>query len=70
MYDKAFWREEGYSGEVLSTDPPICLYYDATNSKGHPALVGFIAGSDATRWSGKVDSPEVPTCLLYIMLFI
>jgi len=33
LYDKPFWRENGFSGEVLTTSPPLCLYYDATNHR-------------------------------------
>ncbi|XP_030840277.1 probable flavin-containing monoamine oxidase A [Strongylocentrotus purpuratus] len=51
-YKKAFWREAGYSGEIVcngscATVPgcnkaPIQYVLDATSSEGNPALVGFI----------------------------
>jgi len=53
LYDTPFWREKGFSGEVLTTSPPLCLYYDATNYRGSAALVGFTAGDAAVSWSGK-----------------
>jgi monoamine oxidase len=55
IYERAFWREAGYSGEVLTTDSPACLFYDAVTSKGTPALVAFVAAAAATHWSGKEE---------------
>ena len=43
LYDRAFWREEGYSGEILSDEGPAALFYDATTSDGkQPALVWLV----------------------------
>lgn len=53
LYDRPFWREKGFSGEVLTTSSPLCLYYDATNYRGSAALVGFTAGDGAVNWSGR-----------------
>eukprot|EP01087_Luapelamoeba_hula_P012377 TRINITY_DN3448_c0_g1_i1.p1 TRINITY_DN3448_c0_g1~~TRINITY_DN3448_c0_g1_i1.p1 ORF type:complete len:320 (+),score=56.26 TRINITY_DN3448_c0_g1_i1:635-1594(+) len=58
LYKEAFWRQAGWSGEVLSTDGPLCLYYDATNYKGQPALVGFVVAAATADWSGKEQSSE------------
>ena len=68
-YEKAFWIEKGYSGEVVSdgsilyhnqkNDPnlpvlgPIAIMYDATNDENCPALVAFIAGEAAVDWSDQ-----------------
>ncbi|XP_072168208.1 probable flavin-containing monoamine oxidase A [Diadema setosum] len=62
-YKKAFWREKGYSGEIVcnsshSTVPgcekgPVQYVLDATTSEGSPALVGFIG--DGLHW-GQVES--------------
>ncbi|CAD6198917.1 unnamed protein product [Caenorhabditis auriculariae] len=49
-YETAFWRENGLSGEIISTGRtvtpgevlPIIATYDATTDMGIPALVGFI----------------------------
>eukprot|EP01097_Dermamoeba_algensis_P008311 TRINITY_DN5484_c0_g1_i1.p1 TRINITY_DN5484_c0_g1~~TRINITY_DN5484_c0_g1_i1.p1 ORF type:complete len:189 (-),score=36.34 TRINITY_DN5484_c0_g1_i1:159-725(-) len=54
LYDHCFWRSKGYSGEVLTTDGPVCLFYDAsTYDNKQPALVAFVAGKAAIEWSGR-----------------
>ncbi|KAL6053941.1 Monoamine oxidase [Balamuthia mandrillaris] len=61
IYSRPFWREKGFSGEVLTTSPPCCLYYDATgpdsssSSSSKAALVGFLAGDAAVKWSGREE---------------
>ncbi|XP_062291253.1 probable flavin-containing monoamine oxidase A [Scomber scombrus] len=55
-YHTAFWRENGFSGEIVtgsSTDCPFCVTFDATSPSGNAALVGFIAGQQASQWSSK-----------------
>ncbi|XP_071949079.1 probable flavin-containing monoamine oxidase A [Antedon mediterranea] len=56
---KAFWRDAGLSGEVVSLGGPpvvdgcdtgpIQLVYDAVTSNGSPALVGFFSNSRQWR---------------------
>ncbi|XP_030624997.1 probable flavin-containing monoamine oxidase A [Chanos chanos] len=56
-YPTAFWREKGFSGEIVarpSKDCPFSVTFDATSPSGSPALVGFIAGVQATDWSSKM----------------
>ncbi|XP_072028108.1 probable flavin-containing monoamine oxidase A isoform X2 [Amphiura filiformis] len=62
-YKKAFWREKGYSGELVSTggqpvlpgctSGPLQLIYDASTPNGNPALVGFYA--NGREWSNKTE---------------
>ncbi len=53
-YDRAFWRDAGYSGEVVSSDGPLSIVYDNTSHDGRqPALVGFVVGSQARQWSSQ-----------------
>lgn len=62
-YSKAFWREKGYSGEVVSSGgpkvvegcdtSPLCVIYDATTHSGSPALLGFLGGDQGTQWTNK-----------------
>uniref|UniRef100_A0A665V936 Amine oxidase n=1 Tax=Echeneis naucrates TaxID=173247 RepID=A0A665V936_ECHNA len=55
-YQKAFWKEKGLSGEIVtgaSTDSPIAVTFDATSPSGNAALVGFIAGQQASQWTSK-----------------
>ncbi|XP_072309720.1 probable flavin-containing monoamine oxidase A [Eucyclogobius newberryi] len=55
-YQNAFWKDKGFSGEIVSgasTECPFCVTFDATSPTGNAALVGFIAGQQATHWSNK-----------------
>ncbi|TNN55974.1 Amine oxidase [flavin-containing] A [Liparis tanakae] len=55
-YQTAFWKEKGFSGEIVagsSTGCPFCVTFDATSPSGNAALVGFIAGQQASQWSSK-----------------
>ncbi|XP_017280974.1 probable flavin-containing monoamine oxidase A [Kryptolebias marmoratus] len=55
-YQTAFWKEKGFSGEIVtgsSSNSPFCVTFDATSPYGNPALVGFIAGQQASHWSPK-----------------
>ena len=51
-YEHPFWREAGFSGEVVSADGPLSVVYDCSSSNdSQPALVGFVVGSQARQWS-------------------
>jgi monoamine oxidase len=53
-YDRPFWREAGYSGEVVSADGPLSIVYDNTShDEKQAALVGFIVGKHARQWSSQ-----------------
>ncbi|XP_018589942.2 probable flavin-containing monoamine oxidase A [Scleropages formosus] len=55
-YRTAFWRTNGFSGEIVvqpSSDCPFCITFDATSPRGNPGLVGFISGAQANDWSYK-----------------
>jgi len=62
-YSKAFWRNKGFSGEIVSNggpklidgcdSGPLGVVYDATTYKGSPALVGFLGGNQGTQWTSK-----------------
>jgi len=53
-YERAFWREAGFSGEAVSSDGPLSVVYDNTSHDGRqPALVGFVVGSQARQWSAQ-----------------
>jgi monoamine oxidase len=56
-YERAFWREAGFSGEVVSGDGPLSVLYDNTShDEKQPALVGFIVGSQARHWSSQPEA--------------
>jgi monoamine oxidase len=55
-YADAFWRAEGYSGEVVCTESPISVVFDNTSHDGaQPALVSFIVGAANRRWGKLAD---------------
>ena len=65
---KAYWREAGFSGEVVSNggrplldckSGPISIVYDATTHNQVAALVGFIAGNQVVEWDKKTVSLSV-----------
>lgn len=48
-YGRTFWRDEGMSGEAISSSGPITVTFDDTTHDGEqPALVAFVVG-DAAR---------------------
>ncbi|XP_062410643.1 probable flavin-containing monoamine oxidase A [Sardina pilchardus] len=55
-YPTAFWKDKGFSGEIVarpSNECPFCVTYDATLTTGKAALVGFIAGLQAYDWASR-----------------
>lgn len=68
-YKNAFWKTNGFSGEVVSdgssvilkneidanipTRGPISVMYDASTNEGHAALVAFLAADGLVQWFGK-----------------
>ncbi len=52
IYDKPFWREAGLSGEMVCDEAPLRMTFDSTPPDSEQgALVGFILGAEAARWS-------------------
>ena len=49
LYDTAFWRDAGLSGEVVFTDArPVSVAFDSSSHDGaQPALVAFVVGKQA-----------------------
>ncbi|CAF1594153.1 unnamed protein product, partial [Didymodactylos carnosus] len=55
----AFWRENGFSGEVISDGSwsmgqaigPMTYLIDGTSCHDSPALLGFIGGKCAAIWT-------------------
>jgi monoamine oxidase len=53
-YERAFWREAGFSGEAVSSEGPLSVVYDNTSHDGQqPAMIGFVVGSQARQWSAQ-----------------
>lgn len=50
-YERAFWREQGHSGEAVSDGEPIRAVFDDCSHDGrHPALLCFVLGDVARRF--------------------
>jgi monoamine oxidase len=53
-YPRAFWREQGFSGEAVSGDAVVSAMYDSSPKGGSVGiLLGFITGDKAKAWSAK-----------------
>lgn len=50
VYERAFWRQDGYSGEAVLTAGPIAVVFDNSSADGErPALLAFSVGAAARR---------------------
>lgn len=59
LYDRAFWRDAGLSGELVCTSGPISVVFDNTSHDGRqPALTGFCVGAAALRVSQMSDDDQ------------
>jgi monoamine oxidase len=53
-YDRAFWREAGFSGEAFSdTGPTVTTFDDCSHDGSQPALVSFSDGAAGRIWSDR-----------------
>ncbi|KAK2823769.1 hypothetical protein Q7C36_020369 [Tachysurus vachellii] len=55
-YPTAFWKQKGFSGEIVAHPSPSCPFgvtFDASSPSGSPALVGFIAGVQDCYWNSR-----------------
>jgi monoamine oxidase len=53
VYDSPFWRADGLSGAVVSTDGPVEIVYDNSPADGTPGvLVGFMEGNQGRALFG------------------
>lgn len=53
VYERPFWREQGRSGEAVTTNGPVSVTFDATSADGAvPALVAFVVGRPADALHG------------------
>jgi monoamine oxidase len=52
VYDEPFWRDDGLSGEGVSTEGPVTISFDNAPPAGAPgALVGFVGGTDVPGYT-------------------
>src|SRR5687768_11678735 len=49
-YDRAYWTEKGYSGQMFTNGGPVLYTLDDTKPDGsHPCLMGFILAKEAVK---------------------
>jgi len=59
LYEQAFWREAGLSGELVCTSGPVSVVFDNTSHDGRqPALTGFCVGQAALRVSEMSEDEQ------------
>lgn len=56
FYDRPFWREAGWSGEVVADGKPLTVVFDNTFADGTACLLGFVVGAAARTWSDRPES--------------
>jgi len=62
-YRKAFWREEGYSGEFICHAGPMNMGFDdSPENTEFGALVGFISANQARQWTQALKSERREAC--------
>lgn len=50
LYDDAFWRVDGWSGEAVLSDGPVSVFFDNSSHDGaQPALLAFSVGAAARQ---------------------
>ena len=55
LYEDAFWRRRGLSGEAVVTGGPVSAFFDDSSADGRqPALLGFVVGA-AARELGRLE---------------
>ena len=54
-YERAFWREAGLSGQVVTDGGPMSVAFDNTTlgPRSQPALLGLIGGKYAHTWAQR-----------------
>ena len=54
VYERAFWRDQGLSGQFVGDGGPVQMVFDG--SRQDPAtLVGFIMGEQGRGWSARTE---------------
>jgi monoamine oxidase len=70
LYERPFWRDAGFSGEVVSDRGAIGIVFDTTKGEGRqPALVGFVEGVAARAWSTRAPDERRKTSLVELAGF-
>ena len=69
-YERAFWREAGYSGEAFSdTGVTVTTFDDTSHDGSQPALVSFSDGAAAREWSPRTPEERKQAVLAELVRF-
>jgi monoamine oxidase len=55
VYDRPFWREDGFSGQVISDKGPINVTFNDSPADGSKGVVFGFVGGDQARAFSKLD---------------
>ncbi|MCO5234479.1 MAG: FAD-dependent oxidoreductase [Chitinophagales bacterium] len=47
IYERPFWRNKGYSGQIVSDKPPLHVSFDCSKPDGRGILLFFVEGKNA-----------------------
>ncbi|MEV0294962.1 FAD-dependent oxidoreductase [Nocardia sp. NPDC050710] len=62
VYDQAFWRDAGLTGQVVGDGVPIDVTYESYG-QGHHVLMGFISADAMAVLDNRPDAEFVEQCL-------
>ncbi|HET6326904.1 MAG TPA: flavin monoamine oxidase family protein [Planctomycetaceae bacterium] len=68
-YERAFWREAGYSGEAFSDTGPTVTTFDDSSHDGSPALVTFSDGGVSRTWGERLPEERRQAVLAELARF-
>src|SRR4051812_41249779 len=64
VYDKPFWRDQGYTGQVISDVGPVKVTFDNSPPDGSVGvLMGFIGGTEARQLTQKSPGEQQSAAL-------
>ena len=70
VYEKPFWREAGYSGELVTDGGPVGLAFDDSSHDGsQAALVAFTDGGPAREWGDRSETERRMAVLNHLAQF-
>jgi monoamine oxidase len=70
VYEKAFWRDAGFSGEAFSdTGPAVTTFDDSSPDGSQPALVSFSDGESARFWCERSEEERRAAILSEVARF-
>ena len=70
VYERPFWREAGFSGEVFSdTGITVTTFDDTSHDGSQPALLTFSDGAAARQWSARTPAERRAAVLAEFVRF-